>query len=165
MGAILSKALSLLFMILAGYGSKRLGVFSVNDAKVISRMILNLTLPAALINSFRTFDSSFLVLIVLAVISNLLLLGLGLLLTRGQDLSVQALYGLNLSSYNIGIFVLPFVQSFLSVEALLGVSMFDAGNCPINSGVSYAAVSALGMGERIRPSYVLAHPYMVYLIR
>ena len=157
METILVKAAGLALMIFAGYGLKRLGVFRTEDAKVISRIVVHLTLPAALITGFRTFhfDASYLALIVIALVSNFALLGVGLRRTRGGDLATRGLYALNVSSYNIGCFVLPFVQSFLPPEALVGVSMFDAGNCPVNSGVAYAIVSARSSGQRVRLGFVL----------
>ena len=170
METILVKAAGLALMIFAGYGLKRLGVFRTEDAKVISRIVVHLTLPAALINGFRSFhfDASYLSLIVIALISNFVLLGVGLRRTRGGDLATRGLYALNVSSYNIGCFVLPFVQSFLPPEALVGVSMFDAGNCPVNSGVAYAIVSARSSGQRVRLGFVLdklvhSVPFMTYL--
>ena len=47
--------------------------------------------------------------------------------------------------------------------------MFDAGNCPVNSGISYAVVSAAGNGERVRLRFVLdklchSVPFMTYLV-
>ena len=170
METILVKAAGLALMIFAGYGLKRLGVFRTEDAKVISRIVVHLTLPAALITGFRTFhfDASYLALIVIALVSNFALLGVGLRRTRGGDLATRGLYDLNVSSYNIGCFVLPFVQSFLPPEALVGVSMFDAGNCPVNSGVAYAIVSARSSGQRVRLGFVLdklvhSVPFMTYL--
>ena len=170
METILVKAAGLALMIFAGYGLKRLGVFRTEDAKVISRIVVHLTLPAALITGFRTFhfDASYLALIVIALVSNFALLGVGLRRTRGGDLATRGLYALNVSSSNIGCFVLPFVQSFLPPEALVGVSMFDAGNCPVNSGVAYAIVSARSSGQRVRLGFVLdklvhSVPFMTYL--
>ena len=170
METILVKAAGLALMIFAGYGLKRLGVLRTEDAKVISRIVVHLTLPAALITGFRTFhfDASYLALIVIALVSNFALLGVGLRRTRGGDLATRGLYALNVSSYNIGCFVLPFVQSFLPPEALVGVSMFDAGNCPVNSGVAYAIVSARSSGQRVRLGFVLdklvhSVPFMTYL--
>ena len=170
METILVKAAGLALMIFAGYGLKRLGVFRTEDAKVISRIVVHLTLPAALITGFRTFhfDASYLALIVIALVSNFALLGVGLRRTRGGDMATRGLYALNVSSYNIGCFVLPFVQSFLPPEALVGVSMFDAGNCPVNSGVAYAIVSARSSGQRVRLGFVLdklvhSVPFMTYL--
>lgn len=171
MEAIISKAAGLALMILAGYGLKRLGVFRQEDAKVLSRIVINLTLPAALIGSFKTFrfDAGFLVLILIAAAGNLAMLFAGLWLSRKRDAPTQALYALNASSYNIGCFVLPFAQSFLPAEALIGLSMFDAGNCPFNSGLSYTLVAAGAGGEQARPGFVLGRlarsvPFMTYLI-
>lgn len=171
MEAIVSKAAVLALIIFAGFGLKRLGVFRQEDAKVLSRIVVNLTLPAALVGSFRTFrfDPRFLTLIAIAAASNLMMVLVGLWWSRGRSPDTRALYALNVSSYNIGCFVLPFTQSFLPPEALIGVSMFDAGNCPFNSGLTYALVSPGSSGERIRLSYVLGRlvrsvPFMTYLI-
>ena len=115
MEAILSKAAGLALMIFAGFGLKRLGVFRQEDAKALSRVVVNLTLPAALIGSFRVFrfDPRFLTLAVIAAASNLAMVLAGLWRSRGQSPDTRALYALNASSYNIGCFVLPFTQSFL----------------------------------------------------
>ena len=50
METILVKAAGLALMIFAGYGLKRLGVFRTEDAKVISRIVVHLTLPTKIIN-------------------------------------------------------------------------------------------------------------------
>lgn len=171
MEAVVTKAAGLALMIFAGFGLKLLGIFRQEDAKVLSRIVVNLTLPAALIGSFRTFrfDPRFLILIVIAAASNLVMVLAGLWLSRGQSPETRALYALNASSYNIGCFVLPFTQSFLPAEALIGLSMFDAGNCPFNSGLTYALVSPRTGEGRIRLSFVLGRlvrsvPFMTYLI-
>lgn len=171
METILVKAAGLALVIFSGYALKLLGVFRVEDAKVLSRVVVNLTLPAALITGFRSFqfDVTYLSLIAIALVSNLLMLVVGLWWSRSQDASMRALWGLNVCSYNIGCFVLPFVQSFLPAEALICISMFDAGNCPVNSGIAYAVVSANSNGERVRARFVLdklrhSVPFMTYLI-
>lgn len=171
MSILSGKAGLLLTIIAAGYLLKRTHVLKADDAKVLSRVMIYLTLPAALISGFRnfSFQTEFLLLVVLALVCNLILLGLGLLLTRGRPLEERALYGLQLSSYNIGAFVLPFVQSFLPAEGLIGTSLFDAGNCPMNCGVSYALVLSVASGKRISVRFVGRHllqspPFMTYMI-
>ena len=76
-------------------------------------------------------------------------------MTRRRPGPVRALYLLNAPSYNIGTFVLPFVQSFLPPDMLLAVSMFDAGNSPFNCGGAYALTAALTGGERLTVRSVL----------
>lgn len=172
MEAILVKAAGLALIILAGYTLKRLGVFRTEDAKVISRVVINLTLPAAFITGFRgfRFETEYLVVIVIALLCNFLLLGLAFLLTKGKDIPARALYAMNLSSYNIGTFVLPFAQSFLPAQAIVGVSMFDAGNCPVNCGISYALVmgrnggSAWNSLKMVADKLLHSVPFMTYLL-
>ena len=114
-----------------------------------------------------------LALIAIAAASNLALLLLGLRLTKGRDPETQAVYGLNISSYNIGTFVLPFVQSFLPAAALVGVSMFDAGNALMCVGGTYAIASGIvgkndrpGLGPVIRKTFtsVPLWSYMIMMV-
>ena len=171
MSILSGKAGLLLTIIAAGYLLKRTHVLKTEDAKVLSRIMIYLTLPAALISGFRNFpfQTGLLLLAALALACNLILLGLGLLLTRGKPLEERALYGLQLSSYNIGAFVLPFVQNFMPAEGLVGASLFDAGNCPMNCGISYALVLSAASGKRISLRFVGRHllqspPFMTYMI-
>ena len=172
MSAILVKAAGLALIILAGYTLKRLGVFRTEDAKVISRVVINLTLPAAFITGFRgfRFDAEYLIVIAIALICNFLLLGVAFTITKGTDIPTRALYAMNLSSYNIGTFVLPFAQSFLPTQAIVGVSMFDAGNCPINCGISYALVMGRNSGSAknslnmVVDKLLHSVPFMTYLL-
>ena len=87
MSAILVKAAGLALIILAGYTLKRLGVFRTEDAKVISRVVINLTLPAAFITGFRgfQFDAEYLIVIAIALVCNFLLLGVAFTITKGTD--------------------------------------------------------------------------------
>ena len=172
MSAILVKAAGLALIILAGYTLKRLGVFRTEDAKVISRVVINLTLPAAFITGFRgfRFDAEYLIVIAIALVCNFLLLGVAFAITKGTDIPTRALYAMNLSSYNIGTFVLPFAQSFLPTQAIVGVSMFDAGNCPINYGISYALVMGRNSGSAknslnmVVDKLLHSVPFMTYLL-
>ena len=171
MEAILVKAAGLALIILAGYTLKRLGVFRTEDAKVISRVVINLTLPAAFITGFRgfQFQAEYLIVIAIALVCNFLLLGIAFLMTKGKDIPARALYAMNLSSYNIGTFVMPFAQSFLPAQAIVGVSMFDAGNCPVNCGISYALIMGKNSGsvraslKMVADKLLHSVPFMTYL--
>ncbi|MBR4934582.1 MAG: hypothetical protein IKZ01_01780 [Anaerotignum sp.] len=48
MDAILVKACGFLFMIALGYVLKRIGLFSVDDSGVLSKIVLKITLPMAI---------------------------------------------------------------------------------------------------------------------
>ena len=148
MDALLIKTGGLLLIVALGYLLKRRGVFQQGDARLLSRIIVNLTLPGALLSSFSAFRlvPSLLAVLAAAAAANVLLLAVSALVTRGRPGPVRALYLLNAPSYNIGTFVLPFVQSFLPPDMLLAVSMFDAGNSPFNCGGAYALTAALTGG-------------------
>ncbi|MFR3662791.1 AEC family transporter [Flintibacter sp.] len=157
MDALLIKTGGLLLIVALGYLLKRRGVFQQGDARLLSRIIVNLTLPGALLSSFSEFRlvPSLLAVLAAAAAANVLLLAVSALVTRGRPGPVRALYLLNAPSYNIGTFVLPFVQSFLPPDMLLAVSMFDAGNSPFNCGGAYALTAALTGGERLTLRSVL----------
>ena len=151
MDALLTKACGLLLMIAIGYFLKRRGMFRQTDGRLLSKIIVTLTLPGALISRFGEFRlvPSMMAVFLAAAAANALLLLISALVTRGRPGPVRALYMLNAPSYNIGTFVLPFVQSFLPPDGLLAVSMFDAGNSPFNCGGAYAITAAITGGDRL----------------
>ena len=166
MDALLIKTGGLLLIVALGYLLKRRGVFQQGDARLLSRIIVNLTLPGALLSSFSAFRlvPSLLAVLAAAAAANVLLLAVSALVTRGRPGPVRALYLLNAPSYNIGTFVLPFVQSFLPPDMLLAVSMFDAGNSPFNCGGAYALTAALTGGERLTVRSVPFDTFLVILL-
>ena len=152
MQELVIKTGGLLLIAALGFALKRAGVFREQDAKQLSRIIIYLTLPGALIGSFASFsfEVELVSVILTAAAANCLLLAAATVVSRGRDNATRALYMLNTPSYNIGTFVLPLVQSLLPPSSLLAVSMFDAGNNPVNSGGAYAVTTAVLNGERIR---------------
>ena len=52
MGQTLLKSASFICLIILGYGMKRGGVFGPKDYKILSKIILNITLPCATVVSF-----------------------------------------------------------------------------------------------------------------
>ena len=153
MDALLIKTGGLLLIVALGYLLKRRGVFQQGDARLLSRIIVNLTLPGALLSSFSAFRlvPSLLAVLAAAAAANVLLLAVSALVTRRRPGPVRALYLLNAPSYNIGTFVLPFVQSFLPPDMLLAVSMFDAGNSPFNWPFCSWGCSACACRRRFTP--------------
>ena len=60
MGDILIKAFSFVLIIIIGYAFKRRGIFGPRDYKIITRIIMNITLPCALITGFKGFKMEYL---------------------------------------------------------------------------------------------------------
>ena len=72
MDAALMKSGILIFLIVLGYLLKRAGLFHQEDSKVLSNIMLYVTLPAVLVNAFRSFtlDVHLLSFILLGLLAN-----------------------------------------------------------------------------------------------
>ena len=87
MAQVLLKASAYVFVIALGYILKRLRFFKPDDYKLILKITLNITMPAAVITNFAAFefDFSLLFAVLLALGSNVLLWGLGYLFSMKKD--------------------------------------------------------------------------------
>ncbi|MDD3429348.1 MAG: AEC family transporter [Oscillospiraceae bacterium] len=144
MTTVLWKAASFIFIMLLGALMRKAKLFGDNDYAIIIKIVLNITLPAAIIGNFATMklDFSLLLVIALGFLCNLGMVGIGWLITHKRSDADKALYMLNLSGYNIGAFVIPYAQSFFGPMGVITACMFDAGNAVICTGGGYALTSA-----------------------
>lgn len=173
MEKILIKAFAFIFIIAGGYFLKKVKFFKEDDYRIVSRIVLNLTLPGAIISSFGKFEKggSIFLLVVLGLLCNLVMIWLGYMASRKQDNKVKALYMLNFAGYNIGTFTLPFVQNFLGTGGVITTCMFDVGNAISCTGGSYALVSSMisTTGEKFSPKEFIKKllcsvPFMTYMV-
>lgn len=156
MASILFRAFCFLFMIMLSYALKKVGVLRMEDGKALARVVLNITLPCALIVGFRSFvfDVRFLVipLLSLCVCVAMVLLGMAIARKRRTE---SIFYMLSLSGYNIGNFVLPFVSGLLGAGGVAAVCLFDVGNAMMCMGFNVLLVS-LVISDSARPSLAKA---------
>lgn len=172
MEQILLKASTFVFVIILGYLLKKKGFFAPDEYRVVTKIVINLTLPAAIITSFGSFqkENSLFVLVVLGLVSNMIMVYLGYIFSKGRGDKTRALYMLNFSGYNIGAFTLPFVQSFLGAFGVVVVCMFDIGNSISCTGGSYAATLAVtNSGEKVTlwssaKKLLSSVPFVVYTL-
>lgn len=157
MQEILSRAGCFVAIILLGYVLRRIHFFKEGDFTVLSKIVLRITLPAAIVSSFAGKEID-LALLSLAVLS----LGIGIFyifvmfilnIKRGKD--TQAFEMLNVAGYNIGNFTLPFVQSFLGPMGVITTSLFDVGNACICLGGAYSVASVVKHGEKFSPFRII----------
>lgn len=149
MGDILIKAFSFILIIALGYIFKRRGIFDTKDYRIVTKIVMNITLPCALITGFANFkmDTSMLFIILIGLVGNIIMSSIGFAL--GKNNKDKAFNMLNLSGYNIGCFTLPYVQSFLGAYAVGITSLFDIGNSIMCTGGTYAIASGVvGEGEK-----------------
>lgn len=170
--AVLTKATAFIFIIVMGYGLKKAGFFAAKDFYLISKIVIRITLPCAIISNFSnlTMDNSLLFLCVIGMLANIVMVGIGYLTNLHSDGDRTAFDMINLSGYNIGNFTLPFVQSFLGPVGFAATSLFDAGNAVMCTGVTYTLASiAKGTGEKVSPSSIVKSllsslPFDAYVI-
>lgn len=143
------KAMAFVSIIVLGYVLKRAGFFKKEDFYLISRIVVRITLPAAIVSNFSkiSMDLSLLVFCVIGVVCNVVMVTIGYLLNLKGTKEEKAFDMLNLSGYNIGNFTMPFVQSFLGPVGFAATSLFDAGNAVMCTGVTKSAAIAVIGGE------------------
>lgn len=153
MAAVLTKAVAFVAIIIMGYLLKRAGFFHAKDFYLISRIVIKITLPAAIVSNFSkiTMERSLLSMCVIGILCNLVTIGVGYVMNLSGTKENRAFAMLNMSGYNIGNFTMPFVQSFLSPVGFAATSLFDAGNSVMCTGMTYSLASAVVGGEE-KPS-------------
>lgn len=145
MNSVLLKALSFMTIILIGYQLKKTKFVPDYTGGVIKKILLNFTLPSAIITNFAKMDSigiEMLVLTLIGLIVSIFMIVLAVVITRHRESKEKAIYIMSLPSYNIGAFGLPFVQAFLPSAGVMATCMFDVGNSIMCVGVTYAFASA-----------------------
>lgn len=140
MREVLSRAISLVVIIILGHVIKRLGWMGKEDFPKLSRIMLTITLPAALMTSFDSFSLDFILLYIALIgfVFNMLNSIVGRWL-RHKESTEEQVYGiLHSGSYNIGAFAMPYLSAFLGGTSLIYSSLFDIGNAFSSAGVNYS---------------------------
>lgn len=147
---VLIKATSFILIIAIGYLLKRKGFFRADDFYLISRIVLKITLPAAIVSNFSriTMDMSLLLMCLVGFLCNVLMVVVGYLINLKNSPDEKAFDMINLSGYNIGNFTIPFVQSFLGPVGFAVTSLFDAGNSVMCTGITFTAASSVAGGSQ-----------------
>ncbi len=156
--AMLMKALEFIAVIVMGYVLKKAGFFHADDFYLLSKIVIRITLPCAVITNFSRIgmESSMLILCVIGIVCNLVMVAIGYALNLKRSGEKKAFDMLNLSGYNIGNFTMPFVQSFLGPVGFAATSLFDAGNAVMCTGFTYSLASAaMGKEGKGSPSAML----------
>lgn len=145
MGAMLVKAISLILIIVIGYNMKRVGWVSLSDFPKFSKIVLWVTLPCALATSFNEFEISYnlLFLVAIGIGVNLIQQLAGYLVNRHTDAKTQAFGILNIGSYNIGAFAMPYISGFIGSESIIFASLFDVGNAIGAAGIGYGCALSI----------------------
>ena len=168
---ILIKAGCYIAIIILGMVLRAVGFFKEEDFPVLSKIVVKVTLPAAIIASAagRELDPAMLTLALLGFGGGVIYMVIGFLMNKKQGRDWQAFGLLNLPGYNIGTFALPFTQSFLGATGVLSTSLFDVGNAFICLGGAFGVASAVKDGngfdwKRVLKALSRSAPFLVYVI-
>lgn len=172
MGAVLLNSLGLFVIIVIGYLTKRFNVLMKVDGSMISKIVVNVTLPAAIIVNLQSLavKNHLLLLILAGLLLNFVMIIIGHLLSKKQERVEREFLMYGVSGYNIGNFAIPFVQSFMP-QAIPILSFFDIGNSVMLAGgsnVVMEGISGSNMGspgaKKVLSRLFRSVPFLCYLI-
>lgn len=168
---ILSRAGAFVAIILLGYLLKRIGLFKEEDFGVLSKLLLKVTFPCAIITTFagREIDPTMLVLALLAIGCGVIYMLVAAVINLRAPREQRAFDILNLPGYNIGNFTMPFVQSFLGPTGIIATGIFDMGNAVICLGGAFGVASTVKSGTRFSIFRILrallkSVPFLTYVV-
>ena len=168
---ILMRAGCFVTAIIMGYVLKKIKALPDNTFPVLTKLVVMITAPCAIIHSFigTTFDRSMLFLIPMGLVFGFVFMFGAYLVHIREDREWRAFSILNMSAFNIGSFTLPFAQGFLGPVGVITTSLFDIGNACISLGGAYgiAAVVKEGSGfslKRILKLLIKSVPFVCYVI-
>lgn len=142
---IASKILIYTVVILIGFIGKKLNVFKKEHTKFLNTIILNITLPAAIINGFKgvTITPILLISLLVGLISNTTLLFISLILGKNKSIKEKIIYIFALNSFNIGNLVIPFITGLISSQGFAAVCLFHIANTIMLYGVDVAIAKSI----------------------
>ena len=168
---LLVRAGCFIAIIILGFVLRRIGFFKENAFEVLSKIVIKITLPAAIIKNLAgsTIDASMFTLIALGFGGGLLYMVVGYLIHLRRGKEQQAFGLLNLPGYNIGVFALPFVSSFLGPAGVVAASIFDIGNSFVCLGGAYGIASCVKAGngfdlKRVLKALGTSVPFLCYVV-
>ena len=168
---ILIKAMCYIAIIFLGYILRQKEFFGPEAFGVLSKILMKITLPCAVIasNAGKSIDTSMLTVVLLSFGAGVIYMILGSIIYRNKGKDAQAFGILNIPGYNIGTFAMPFTQNFLGPMGNITTSIFDMGNALICLGGAYGVAASVKEGKgfdikRILKNLVTSVPCMTIII-
>lgn len=151
---ILIKAFGFILIIVIGFLLKSKGICKREHGQFLSTIIMNITLPCALLSSINNLKITPVLLIALIIgfMGNVITNIVGYLSSNHESPMNKALSMVNTSGYNIGTFTLPFVQTFFPASAIAYVCLFDTGNALMCLGGTFTAASTVVSSDQ-KPTF------------
>lgn len=157
MQEILTRAGCFIAIIFMGYILRKKNFFKEGDFTVLSKIVLKITLPAAIISSFagKEIDIALLSLALISLSQGIIYMIVMYVINAKRGKDAQAFEILNTAGSNIGNFTMPFAQSFLGPMGVITTSLFDVGNACVCLGGAYGIASIVKGGGKFSPLKIL----------
>ena len=159
-------------VIALGYLLKRTGLVSEKDGAVLTRVLLNVTLPALVVSTFSAmhFEPSLMALPAICLAYGIVMGALGLFVFRRQERADRGLLAMLVPGFNIALFAYPLVEAILGKEALIYLGMFDVGVAFVGFVIAYLigyyfspGTTSLDYGGMAR-MLLRSVPFMAYIV-
>ena len=128
----LEKTLPILLIFLIGLMLKKAGILRKDDGRMMSGLILNVILPATIINSLSSTSISFRLLLLplasIAVVVTLLGLGIALAPILGLQGKTRAAFLISFPTLEVGSIGYAFMVAVYGAEGLALIALFDLGD-------------------------------------
>ena len=157
-------------MIILGFVLKKIGMFKVEDSKLLSKMMIYVTLPAVLTNAMRDFklDMDLIAVMLWSMVFCAVMSLAGWFVGKREDPLGRAMLTICTSGFNVGSFSMPFLQ-FILPAGMTSVVMFDVGNSIMSCGGVFSVASMVArpsekfslkvMGRSLLQSF----PFVIYM--
>ncbi|MGV3041876.1 AEC family transporter [Staphylococcus rostri] len=167
-----AKFLTILLLIGIGYLLKRIGYISGKDSRVISTLVLNLTLPAVVIVNLNDVEltPSLSILPIMMILYGIIAKVLIVVMFLKYNNEVRGTVAIMMGSMNIGIFAYPLVQQIWPDKGLIYFGMADIGGAIVMFGMTYFAASYIqNVSGGLDPKRMLMNllksvPLMTYVV-
>lgn len=138
----LSSIIVYFTLIISGYLFKKLKILKEEDLPVLTKIVLNLTLPALVLLTFSnsTFEKRNLLIILLPAFYFIISFPVFLiLLNLAKIVKYREIAIISFLGFNVGLFAYPFIREIFSSQTFIRAILFDTGNAIFIFGISYVA--------------------------
>lgn len=136
----------LFFLYIAiGYSFKKIKLLRKEDSQILSKIIMNLTLPCLFFSSANgmTLDSSFIIFMLLGLVANIFMIIVSYFISYKEDKILRGTYMIACSGYDVGNFILPFISVFFPGLGVIYLCSFNIMNVIMSMGITFAFANSM----------------------
>jgi len=143
------KTASMLLAIAMGFFIKQIKLIPAADARVVSKIVINLTLPCMIISNMNgmTISKDLLGALAAGFIINFVMVMIAIAVTKGKSAEQRCIYLLSVPLFNISGFAIPMVQNFVSDRCIAAILLFNIGTAIFTYVITPYLVGTMCFGK------------------